>query len=302
MNRRLFIKTGIAFYLIISAALVFLPGVYLYAGGQAEHEGAAYAEDAHAERIISLAPGITETIFAVGAGELLAGRTDYCDYPPEAADIRTVGPILQPNIELIVSLQPDLVIASTHAPKDIVEPLERSGIRLVYLYLPGSFDGLFGVIEQLGVLTGREVEAASLSDSISRRYELIRKKVAGKQQRPSVYYVIGFGESGDWTAGGDTFISQMIETAGGRNIAEDVSGWSFSREKLVEIDPDIILVPGGMKDLFVNTPVYSELSACISGRVYAIDEDLIERQGPRLIDGIELMTGLFFPSEDENEE
>ena len=110
-------------------------------------------------------------------------------------------------------------------------------------------------------------------------------KVVGFSENPTVYYVIGFGEGGDWTAGGDTFIGQMIEMAGAVNIAADVSGWAFSIESIVDRDPDLILLPGWAEAIFVTTPIYSDLRAVGNGNVIAIDEDAIVRQGPRLADG-----------------
>ncbi|MCK5734879.1 MAG: ABC transporter substrate-binding protein, partial [Spirochaetaceae bacterium] len=109
--------------------------------------------------------------------------------------------------------------------------------------------------------------------------------VAGFSRIPRVYYVVGFGEGGDWTAGGDTFISQMITMAGGENIASDISGWSFSLEAIVEGDPDLILIPSWAESIFETTPVYSDLRAVKNGNIIVIDENSIVRQGPRLAEG-----------------
>ena len=111
------------------------------------------------------------------------------------------------------------------------------------------------------------------------------RKVAAFSENPTVYYVVGFGEGGDWTAGGDTFIGQMIEMAGAVNIAADVTGWSFSLELIVDRDPDLILLPDWAETLFKTTPIYSDLRAVGNGNTVAFDENAIVRQGPRLADG-----------------
>ena len=128
---------------------------------------------------------------------------------------------------------------------------------------------------------------------MSARYTEMRKRTETIQTRPTVYYVVGFGEGGDWTAGGDTFIGQMIETAGGDNIAAEISGWSYSLETLVEKQPEIIVVPDWALESFISAPLYSELEAVQNGRVYGINEDIISRQGPRLIEGLEQLNAIF---------
>jgi iron complex transport system substrate-binding protein len=261
------------------------------AGGHQESAGPE-SEATHQLRIVSLAPGITETVFALGKGELLVGRTDYCNFPAEAEKVLSVGPIQQPNVETIISLKPDVVIASTHAPKDAADLLIGAGIDVKLFYTPQSFEGVYEVIQQVASETGAESEADVLIADIKNRYEKLLSS-AEDRARPQVYYVVGYGESGDWTAGGDTFIGAMIDAAGGDNIAAGISGWSFSLEKLVESDPDVIIIGEGQKVGFIRTSVYSELSAVKNNRVYGIDEDILSRQGPRLIEGLEILSLIF---------
>ncbi len=273
---------------LVLAAAVF-SGVY--AGGAQE---AARPQEAAERplRVVSLAPGITETVFALGKGDLLVGRTDYCNFPLQAADVQSVGPIQQPNIEMIISLKPDVVIASTHAPKAAADLLSGAGINVKYFYTPASFEGVYDVIRQTAAEIDASGEAEEMISGIDKRYQKLAAH-ASSGPGPSVYYVVGFGESGDWTAGGDTFIGAMLEAAGGSNIASDVSGWSYSLEKLVESDPDVIIIGDEQKDSFIRTPVYSELSAVKNNRVYGIDEDILSRQGPRLIEGLEILNSIF---------
>ncbi|MBI9107856.1 MAG: ABC transporter substrate-binding protein [Spirochaetales bacterium] len=279
---------------IIAVVLISTAASGAVAGGTQED---ASMQDARSGaerplRIVSLAPSITETVFALGKGELIVGRTDYCNFPAEAGKVQSVGPIQQPNIETIISLKPDVVIASTHAPKEAGDLLANAGIKVKFFFEPQTFDDVYDVISQVAAEIGALAEAEALISDMKVRYSRLQSRALG-DSRPSVYYVVGFGESGDWTAGGDTFIGAMLETAGGNNIASEIRGWSFSLEKLVESDPDIIIIGEGQKDLFKQTPIYSELSAVKTNRVYGIDEDVISRQGPRLIEGLEILNSVF---------
>jgi len=127
-----------------------------------------------------------------------------------------------------------------------------------------------------------------MKDTVSR----VQKAVEGKE-KPSVYYIVGYGEYGDYTATGETFISSVIEMAGGSNIAADTTGWIYSLEKLVEKDPDIIVGSQAAKEYFEQTNGYKDLTAVKEGRIYAIDVNLLERQGPRLAEGLKLLYEIF---------
>ncbi len=289
------------FHLIIPIVLIVIAAMPLTARGSSESVGNAESADAivvtdhfgrevllekPAQTIISLSPGITETIFALGYGDRLIGRTSFCDYPPEALQVTPVGSLTEPDIEAIVALSPDIVIASTHFPEDVMNRLIAAGQKVAVLMGQESFQGVYdGVIRPASILVGDpdagELLISLMQDTVTRALDT----VAGFSENPSVYYVVGFGEGGDWTAGGDTFISEMIEMAGGKNIASDVNGWSFSIEAIVDRDPDLILVPGWAIDVFPVTPIYSDLRAVKNGSVVGIDENSIVRQGPRLADG-----------------
>ena len=260
---------------------------------RSETEAVPASDSSGTLRVVSLGPNITETIFALGKGDLLVGRTDYCDYPPEALSIQSIGSIQEPNTELIIALEPDLVIASTHGSKAAGNLLQQAGIDVRFYYAPEEFEGLYDIIGKIGADLGAEDSAEKLITELEGRYNALAAGVKMMDSHPDVYYVVGFGEGGDWTAGGDTFIGKMIESAGGNNIAADISGWSFSLEVLLERDPQIIIVPLGMKESFCGYGVYSQLTAVQDGRVFELDEDIITRQGPRLIDGLESLHNLF---------
>jgi len=250
------------------------------------------------KRVISLGPNLTETIFALGKGGLLVGRTDYGDYPAQVKSIPTVGSLQEPNIETIINLEPDLALASTHVSEETIQTLEEAGIKVALLYGPNNFSGLSDVINGCGTLLDARQEADQLMADINRRLKIVTKEVDRRTYRPRVYYALGFGDGGDWTSGAGTFISTMIEMAGGENIVKQ-KGWSYSKELLVEADPDIIIMAQGKKETFLSLPIYKDLKASLNGRIYEIDENILVRQGPRLIDGLETLSALLKRSHEE---
>ncbi|MDC7219398.1 MAG: ABC transporter substrate-binding protein [Spirochaetales bacterium] len=248
------------------------------------------------QKVISLAPNLTETLFALNRGDLLIGRTDYCDYPARAVDISSVGTLQEPNIELIIEREPDLVLASTHVPKETVTTLEQLSIPVAYINGPEDFSGLYEVISGCAALTEAREEGEELIRLIESRKEAVLADGQSRSHTPRVYYALGFGDGGDWTAGKGTFIDAMITMAGGENIVKS-EGWSYSREMLVEEEPDLIILAQGNREAFLSLPVYRELSAAQSGQIYEIDENLLVRQGPRLIEGLELLGRIFGEAE-----
>jgi iron complex transport system substrate-binding protein len=247
-------------------------------------------------KVISVAPNITETIFALGQGEKLVGRTDYCEYPEDAKQIESIGSLESPNIEKILSLNPDLVIASTHFKKDVLQKLEELGLKVMVLYGEESFQGVYQVIEKLGTVLNAKEEADKVIANMKQKVTNVITTVKDAE-KPEVYYVVGFGESGDYTAGRGTFIGEMIKMAGGKNAADDVKGWKYSLERLVEKDPDILICSKGYspKEKVILANGYKDLTAVKNGKIFDIDNDLLEIQGPRLADGLERLAKIIHP-------
>lgn len=246
------------------------------------------------QRIVSCAPNITELLFDLGVGQRVVGRTDYCNYPDEVFLIESVGSIDMPSIEKIVELEPDLVIASSIFAKDSYDQLIGLGIPVVVFHEEYDVDGVLQMIRSVGQIVNQSATADTLIGQMEAELTRVFDAVEGLS-KPTVYYAVSYGEYGDYTAGGDTFVHKLITRAGGLNIAEDVSGWSYSLEKLVEQDPDIILVNQYMLEDFLATPPYDELTAVKNGRVYGINSDLIERQGFRNAEGIAVLAEIFYP-------
>ncbi|MBU3213738.1 ABC transporter substrate-binding protein [Clostridium estertheticum] len=248
------------------------------------------------KRIIAIAPNITEGIYALGKGTSLVGRSDYDDYPAKANKVTSVGGLLKPNIEKIVELKPDVVIASTHFDKDVIKKLEGLNIKVVVIYGEENFAGVYDTMSKLGQIVNASDKALLIISDMQKKVADVTKKVKGAK-KPTVYYVAGFGKSGDFTAGKDTFIGNMIDMAGGENAAKDVVGWKYSVEKLVEKNPDVLICSKlyDSKKGIEATSGYKDLKAVKSGNLLEVDENIIARQGPRLADGLEAIAKLIHP-------
>lgn len=299
MDRKIYTLSCLIFFMFLSATgltaagnqeLTPEPGVSGQDGQSirySDSRGVSIELKSSPRRIVSLGPNITETVFALGRADLLVGRTDFCDYPSEAADIESVGGLQDPNLETIVALNPDLVIASTHADPEVLEKLASYSIPSVMIYGEESFQGVEEVIRGCAeILNAREAGDELIRD-IRDRLKAVESSVASMKRRPQCYYALGFGEGGDWTSGGNTFISELLTMAGGVNIAADQEGWSYSKELLVLRQPEIVLVNRGARDDFKSLPVYGELNASLGNMVFEIDENSLVRQGPRQIDALE---------------
>ena len=238
------------------------------------------------QRVVSTSPAVTEIIYALGGEELLVGRTDFCTYPPEAALVESIGGISNLNVEKIVSLNPDIVISGSMIPKKSTDQLEKMGVSTVHVIEKQRFDGLYENISRIGQLIGRTPQADSLNALIRERLDSLTLDASSRHNIPTVYYVVGFGPSGNFTAGGDSFINDIITMAGGRNIAEDITGWSYSLESLLTADPDYILIRREDSAAFCSNPPYSRLTAVKDHRVIGINSGLIDLQVPRNIDAV----------------
>ncbi|MBN2618198.1 MAG: ABC transporter substrate-binding protein [Spirochaetales bacterium] len=248
------------------------------------------------ERIISLAPSITEIIYALGGEKKLVGRTDYCDYPLSVTNISSIGSLWSPNIEKIVALNPDIIIASTHFQKEVLEKLEDLNINVVVFEESGSLNGIYTDIKKIGLVLNKKDQAEDYAKQLESKITKLTEQVKNLE-KPSVYYVVAYGDQGDYTAGGDTFISDLIELAGGNNIAKDSIGWGYSLEKIIDKNPDIIICTNKFNtmDGLKMATGYKFLPAIKNGKVYQINTDLIDRQGPRIADGLEALISIIHP-------
>jgi iron complex transport system substrate-binding protein len=248
------------------------------------------------QRIISLSPSITEILFRLGRGDRLAGRTDYCDFPPDTKNIPSVGSIMSPNVEAIAALKPDLIFGSDHFQKETLTLLENLHLPVYVGVLKNDYNELYRIIRVIGEITDTGSEAEEIIRQMIAGMESVRLKTAGLKQ-PLVYYMISYGDEGDFTAGKNTYIAHLIRTAGAVNAGDEIEGWLFSRERLLALDPDIILCGRlfDTRDRMITSPVYSRLKAVKTGRVYEIDQNLLDRIGYRNLEALESMVSLFHP-------
>ncbi|MBR2264112.1 MAG: ABC transporter substrate-binding protein, partial [Firmicutes bacterium] len=177
-----------------------------------------------------------------------------------------------------------------------VNQLRELGLTVVILNEGTTFDGVYSKIESAGKIFNADTKAAEIIDSMKGNLEEVQEKISDARLHPSVYYVVGFGEGGDWTATGDTFINDIITMAGGDNIAKDGQSYSYNAEDLVKQDPNIIILPSWADGTFQTTAPYSELTAVKTGNVIVLEStDTLDRQGPRNVEAVEMLAKAFYP-------
>jgi iron complex transport system substrate-binding protein len=255
-----------------------------------------------AQRVVSLAPSNTEILFALGAGDKVVGRDEVSDYPAEALALPTVGGWSGFSAEAIVALKPDLVLAAEINTPELVAELESLGLTVYYLSNPKTLEELYVNIEIVATLTGRD--ATKLTDSLKARVAAVDEKIAPLSYAPSVFYEVDATDpSKPYSIGPGTFINLLIARAGGMNAVE-LAGITdpypqISLEQLVIAPPDIIILGDSMwgttAESVAARPGWDTLKAVVDGKVFAFDDNLVSRPGPRLIDGLEALARLLHP-------
>lgn len=249
------------------------------------------------DRIVSLAPNLTEIVYAVGAGDSLVGRTRYCDYPAEATRVAEVGDTITPSIERIIALKPQIVLVSTASQLEaFTRQLNEQKIS-VYVTNPQSLEDVFRSIQNLGDLFGRHDQAARLVTGLRQRAETV--EAASKQARAlRVFYQV----SGEplYTIGREAYLTDLVRRAGGVSVTAGVPGAfpRFSDEAALAARPEAIILPsGGSMGTANSTPVAAlkNSPAMLNNRVYKINDDHLSRPGPRLVDGLEEMARALHP-------
>lgn len=250
-----------------------------------------------ARRVISMAPNLTEAVFAIGAGQKLVGRTAYCDYPPEAARIPVTGQYESINYEMILASKPDLILMTFAGNTDAsYRKLKELGLKPFVLEAT-TIAQVINSIDTVGMLLGEVERAHLVSNRLRERIDSIRSRTAGRQ-RIRTFVVIDKSPLITVSRG---FLSEALEIAGGENIASGtgMAYPQYSREELLRQDPEVILIPGGstagspLEELLRLYPEWKNLSAVRQQRVYTIPQEYLIRPGPRIVDGIERMHALF---------
>jgi iron complex transport system substrate-binding protein len=253
------------------------------------------------QRIVSLAPSNTEMLFALGLAERIVGVTEYCNYPPEALQKPKAGSFAEPNIEQVVALQPDLVVAVRLQEEELVR-LEDLGIPVLVLN-PTCIKEVYRSIELLGLAAGEEENARLLLAGIKAKIDAVGEKLSQipESERVRVYYEVYADPL--MSIGSTSVIHELIEAAGGKNIFADV-GASYpkiSAEAVISRDPQVIVFPNfhgteeGPANEIKKRPGWGAITAVTEGCIFGIDPDKVSRPGPRIAEAIEEMAVIFYP-------
>lgn len=252
---------------------------------------------AKVDRVISLAPNLTEIVFAVGGGDALVGRTSYCDYPPEATAVTEVGDTLHPSLERIISLKPQVVLISTASQLEVfTRQLQNQNIA-VFVTDPHDLEGVFRTIEQVGEILGKKGQAAMLEQTLRQRTNAVEEAV---KRKPPIRVFYQLSAEPLYTAGHDAFVTDLMRRAGAISVTSDLPGaWpKYSSESALAAKPDAIILPTGGSMGNGNSKVTEAVRqspAVQQGRVYKINDDHLVRPGPRAIDGLEEMARALHP-------
>ena len=266
-----------------------------------DDEGTEVTLDAPPERVISLSPANTETVFALGAGDVLVGGTDFDDFPAEAADLPDVATFTGVLMEQVVDLDPELVLAAGNGftPAADIERMRDLGFSVLVVYAE-TLDEVLSDIELIGRAIDRETEATDLTARMRDRIEQVTTATAASGQAPRVFYQIG-SEPEIYGPAPGSFIADMVQLAGGEPITtSDPTVFSIPVEQLVTADPEIIVVGdaayGVCPEQVAARPGWRQMTAVRDGAVRPVDDTIITRPGPRLAEGLASLAAAIDPA------
>ncbi|MDO8804841.1 MAG: ABC transporter substrate-binding protein [Elusimicrobiota bacterium] len=248
-----------------------------------------FSSPAQARRVVSLMPSYTEIIFELGAEKDLVGVSNFCNWPPGAGKIEKTGDYLRPNIEKIYSLKPDTVFAGAWADASSSKQLSSMGVKVVSLSEEKSAADIFATVRLIAAELGRRREGERLVKKLS---ALMPHEPPAK---PLKVYLEA--DAGGWTAGGQSFLSDAVRLAGGRNIfgGEKRGYFQASWEEVLLLDPEAVILLSGTEEEFLARPMAKGLAAAKAGRIITgLDRDAFSRPGPRLFSEIKKLRGLLY--------
>ena len=254
------------------------------------------------KRIISLAPNITEILFALDLGDRVIGVTRFCDYPPEASKKERIGGLVDPNLEKIISLNPDLIIGFRGNPIRIIKRMQEFNLPVFVLEMGITIESVFSVIETVAQITWMERQAARLLQPLMLQHQNIISALDRVNYIPKVFvFLHGVGL---WTCGKNSFMDDLLNKAKGKNIAGNIKKkWLlFSQEQLIAENPDFIIILSKSQESFLEAKknilkgvFLKNLQAVKQGDLYFLDENLATRPGPRIIDALNNLARIFHP-------
>jgi iron complex transport system substrate-binding protein len=255
------------------------------------------------DKVISLSSSITESLFAIGAREVLIARDSLSSYPPEVEQIANFGDQFADfNAQSYIALMPDLVIANEHFPFESIAGLEALGIPVFILGIPQDIEGLMSNISVLGTLTGQQAEADTFLQEMDLRLSAIELALQNSETMPSVFYELEASDpNSPWTIGDGTILDEILSLADGINASAGYTGrWvQIPLGDLQAIDPQIILLAdaafGVLPESLSTRPGWESLSAVTSGQIYSFDDVQVSNPGPRIIDIVEEIAELLHP-------
>ena len=260
--------------------------------------------DAPATRVVALTASDCEILYALGAGDTLVGRGEYCDYPEDVQAVPSVQSGYETNVEQIIALEPQVVLMATMAQtKEQVEALEAAGVRVVVSDAQ-DIAGVYAAIELIGAVTGKNDEAAALIAGMKDSFAAIAAKAEGDGSK-TVYFEVSPLEYGLWTAGKGTFMDELAQMIGLKNAFEDVEGWAaISEEQVLERDPDYIVTismyygegPTPVEEI-MGREGWQELKAVKNEAVFNADSNEVSRPGPRLVDAAQALYDFVYGEE-----
>ncbi|MBI5301248.1 MAG: ABC transporter substrate-binding protein [Chloroflexi bacterium] len=260
--------------------------------------GRAVTIKAEPKRVVSLAPSNTETIYALGKGATVVGVTEYCNFPPEAKEKPKVGGFAKIDLEKVVGLSPDLVLATNIHAKSIVPELEKRGLTVVVMD-PKNMTEVIGKLTTFGKMLGANEDAGKLAAQLKSRMDAIISQVATAKTKPRVFYEI---DKSLYTPGPGSFIDDMLVQAGGVNIAAAAKGnfVQLSVETIIAQDPEVIFLGdmnfGETPEKIKVRPGWANITAVKTGRIVPLpNEDVISRPGPRIVEGFEMLARGLYP-------
>lgn len=253
----------------------------------------------HPERIVALAPSITEIVFALKADDRLAGVTRFSDYPQEAQRLPKVGSYVHLDLEKIVSLAPDLCIAVKDGnPIAVIRRLEAVGIP-VYAVDPRDIGSVIDTIVEIGRILGAQPRAEAVAAGLQRRIEQVRRQATAAPHKPKVFVQIGITPI--VSVGTNTFIHELVELAGGINVAAGPAPYPrYSREQVLAMAPEIFIITSMARGEVFNQvksdwEQWPSMPAAKNGRIFLVDSNLFDRSSPRLVEGLERLARIIHP-------
>ncbi len=318
MNAKYLITAVVTIAIIATAAFI-----YVYFSGESTRQletlhnlvddtGYTTSLEAIPNKIISMAPSTTEIVFALGLDDKVVAVSNYCDYPYDFSawidegKIESIGDFADPNMEVIASLDPDLIIATGGVQAPTIETLRDLGYKVLILD-PSDINGVMKDIELVGNATGKTAEAAALIEVVNSRIDAVVNTVANAELTPKVYYEVWYDPTSLWTAGSKAWQNELIEKAGGVNIFadQDLDYFQSSAEAVIQRNPDIVLLPAqgmgfgepfwGSLDDVKARPGWDTINAVKNDGLVEVDSNTIARAGPRVADIIEDLAEAFHP-------